>query len=142
MKRFAVVLLPVLLAVILLCVSCTSEKSPKAEPEGYRVIRYVAATHEWTILRTGTFDGKYLRKRLTVRCSSYSWGQHDPVNGPEACHLEVGRLIVPNSKREEFLDVYEMPGEILSITEGTGADRVIQQFDILKYEVLPDNANP
>jgi hypothetical protein len=29
----------------------------------------------------------------------------------------------------------------LAITEGDGPDRVQQQFIILKYEVLPDNAN-
>jgi hypothetical protein len=52
-------------------------------------------------------------------------------------------MIVPNplpspEKRSEFLDVFEMPDEVLSITEGSGADRVEQQFDILKYEVLSD----
>jgi hypothetical protein len=47
----------------------------------------------------------------------------------------------PEGKRQEFVDVYEMPGETLSITEGDGDNRVIQQCAILKYEVLPDNAN-
>ncbi len=68
------------------------------------------------------------------------------VTGPDACHLQVGRMIVPNplpppEKRNEFLDVFEMPTETLSITEGDGPDRVSQQFNILKYEVLPDNAS-
>jgi hypothetical protein len=51
-------------------------------------------------------------------------------------------MIIPNplpKERSEFLDVYEMPGEVLSITENYGADRVVQQFNIRKYEVSPDN---
>ena len=131
-----------LLTLLALSPGCTK----KPEAEGYRVLSYDAGTHQWIILRTGTFDGKYLTKRLTVVCSSYKWGDHEPVTGTEACHLQVGRLIIPNplppaGKRSEFLDVFEMPSETLSITEGDGADRVMQQFAILKYEVLPDNAN-
>ena len=137
-KTFALVFL----ALAILSAGCTRKK----EPEGYRVVSYDAATHRWVILRTGTFDGKFLKKRITVVCSLYKWGDHDAVTGPEACHLQVGRLIVPNplpaeGKRQEFVDVYEMPNETLSITEGDGPNRVSQQFDILKYEVLPDNAN-
>ena len=54
--------------------------------------------------------------------------------------------MIPNSwspleKSEKYLDIFEMPSETLAITEGEGADRVQQQFTILKYEVLPDNAN-
>ena len=109
--------------------------------EGYRVVSYDAATHEWTILRNGTFDGTYMVKRLVVVCESYKWGEHETVMGPEACHLQVGRLIVPNTMpdeahRSEFIDVFEMPGEVLSITEGDGPDRVMQQFKILKYDVV------
>ncbi len=135
-------LTPTLLVLFMVLLGCTK----KPEPEGYRVVAYDASTHQWTILRTGTFDGKYLTKRLTVICSLYKWGDHESVTGPEACHLQVGRMIIPNSlppegKRQEFVDVYEMSSETLSITEGDGADRVNQQFAILKYEVLPDNAN-
>lgn len=133
----------VLLTLLMLSVAC----SKKPEAEGYRVVSYTAATHQWIILRTGTFDGKYLTKRLTVVCSSYKWGDHEAVTGPEACHLQVGRMIIPNplpreGKRQEFLEVFEEPSGMLSIIEGDGADRVAQQFAILKYEVLPDNANP
>lgn len=127
------------LLVFTITLGCAKKKT---EPEGYRVMAYEAATHQWTILRTGTFGGKYLRKRLVVVCDFYKWDNHEPVKGPDACHLVVGRLIVPNplpkDKRSEFLDVFEMPDEVLSITEGDGNDRVMQQFTILKYEVLPD----
>jgi hypothetical protein len=112
-----------LLAVFMLPPGCTK----KPQPEGYRVLSYDAPTHQWIILRNGTFDGKYLTKRLTVACSSYKWGDHEAVTGPDACHLQVGRMMIP--------------GGTLSITEGDGPDRVVQQFTILKYEVLPDNAN-
>jgi hypothetical protein len=133
-------LTPTLLALLMVPLACTK----KLEPEGYRIVAYDARIHQWTILRTGTFDGKYLRKRLTVVCSWYKWGDHERVTGPEACDLQVGRKIIPNplpppEKRREFLDVSETSAETLSITEGVGANRVMQQFAILKYEVLPDN---
>jgi hypothetical protein len=115
----------------------------KPEQEGYRVTAYDGATYQWTIMRNGNFNGKYLRKRLIVLCDSYQWGQHESLSGEDACHLQVGELIVPNpipgeGKEQEFVDVYEMPQEMLSITEGHGDDRVSQRFKILKYEVLPD----
>ena len=120
-------------------VACKSK--PAHEPEGYRVIGYDAGTQQWTIIRTGTFDGEYLIKKLVVRCLSYTWGDHDTVEGPDACHLQVGRLIVPTplinkATPDQFIDVYEMPDEVLSITEGEGADRVMQQFKILSYTVV------
>jgi hypothetical protein len=130
----------VLLILLMVFFGCAK----KREVAGYRVVSYDAVTHQWTIFRSGTFDGKYMTKRIIVVCSFYKWGEHEQVQGPDACHLQVGRLIVPNplppaGKRDEFLDVYEMPDEILAITEGDGPDRVQQQFIILKYEVLPDN---
>lgn len=127
-----------LVTVLVLFVGCT-----KPEPEGYRVVGFDAANHEWTIVRNGTFDGKYLTKRITAVCSLYKWGDHEAVTGPDACHLVVGQMMIPNPLRTrpgEFLDVAEMPGEVLSITEGDGADRTLQLFSIRKNEVLPDGA--
>ena len=133
----------VLLASFVVFLGCTK----KPEAEGYRIISYDAATHQWVIIRNGTFDGKYLTKRITVVCSFYKWGDHEAVEGPDACHLQVGRMMIPNSwsppkKGEQYLDIFEMPSETLAITEGEGTERVQQQFTILKYEVLPDNAKP
>lgn len=124
----------ILMAILTACRS-------KHEPEGYRVVDYDAASHQWTIIRTGTFDGQYMKKKLVVVCTFYEWGDRTPVQGSDACHLQVGRLIVPNplpdaSHRSEFVDVFEMPTETLSITEGDGPDRTMQQFKILSYSVL------
>jgi hypothetical protein len=110
------------------------------EPEGYRVVSYDAASQQWTIIRNGTFDGKYMKKKLVIICTFYKWGEHEAVQGPDACHLQVGRLIVPNpmpdgAHRNQFVDVFEMPSETLSITEGDGEERVMQQFKILSYSV-------
>jgi hypothetical protein len=132
----------VLLAASMLALGCTK----KLEPEGYRVLSYDRSTHQWIILRNGTFEGKYLTKRLTVVCLFSKWDDHERIDGPDACHLQVGRMLIPNTvppadKRYQFLDVYEMPNETLSITEGVGSDQLMQQFIILKYEVLPDNSN-
>jgi hypothetical protein len=103
-------------------------------------VGYEASTHRWTILRTGTFD-KYLTKRMVVVCSSYKWGDHEQVTGVDACHLVVGRLIVPNplpgpAHRADFINVDEMPDEVLAITEGDGPDRVSQLFNIVSYQVV------
>ena len=59
------------LLILWLCSAC--EKKP--EPDGYRVVGYDAGTHQWTIIRTGTFDGKYLTKRLTVICGFIQVGR-------------------------------------------------------------------
>jgi len=115
------------------------------EPEGYRVVGYDAASHQWTILRNGTFDGKYVEKRMTVVCNFYKWGNHKMVTGPDACNLQVGKMIIPNpfppeGKRQEFIDAFEEPGEeALCIAEGVDADRVSQRFKILKCEVLSES---
>ena len=119
--------------------SCGCKKAH--EPEGYRVVSYEAANHQWTIIRSGTFDSKYMTKKLVVVCMFYKWGEHDAVDGPDACHLQVGRLIVPslesgNADKSHFITVFEMPNETLSITEGSGDDRVMQQFKILSYTIL------
>jgi hypothetical protein len=130
-----------LLAVCIIPLGCAK----KHEPEGYRVVGYDAATHQWTILRNGTFGGKYLRKRMTVVCSFYQWGNHPMVEGPDQCDLNVGDMLIENyvGKGGEYLDVDEMPGDdTLAISEGDSSDpsRVRQQFNILKEEVLPEGA--
>ena len=121
-------------------VGCTRN----AEPEGYRVISY-ENPGKWVIIRTGTFDGKLLKKRLVVQCDFYKWGDHETVTGPQACNLQVGRLMVSahpqpdaNGKRPGWLDVWEMSYDRLAITEGGGSDKVSQQFIILKNEVIPN----
>ena len=137
---FKRVLIGLLVSGLLILSSC---KKKDSELEGYRVTSYDGGTHEWTIIRTGTFDGKFQRKRLIVICNFYQWGNRPAVDGPEQCHLGVGQLLVPNpfppkDKPESYLDVFEMPTEVLSITQGTGEDRITQQFQIIKYELLAD----
>jgi hypothetical protein len=126
---------------LLLIVGCKKPTQAVTEPEGYRVVSYDSNTREWTIIRTGTFDGKFLRKRIVLICQSYTLGAHPTVSGEDACHLVVGRLIVSNlmpQDRKDFIDVFEMSNGVISITEGDWDDRVTQQFKILKYEVLAD----
>ncbi len=118
-----------------------SDSAKKPEQEGYQVVSYDAATHQWVILRNGTFDGKYMTKRITVVCNSFHWANHELVTGPDACDLQVGSMIIPNpfpKKPQDFIDVIEDSSQVLGITKGYGADQVSQQFKILKYEVLPD----
>ena len=128
------------MVVIVLSFGCTKKKP---EVEGYRVLSYDAPTGRWVIIRNGTFDGKYLTKRITAVCDFYKWGDHEAVEGSDACDLQVGQMMVPNpfpgkENRKDFLDIWEMSPDRLAITRGEGPDRVSQQFTILKQEVLGD----
>lgn len=115
--------------------------APKGDRDGYLVTGYDAQAHQWTIRRDGKFEGKYLRKRLTVSCLSYKYGNRNAVTGPEACHLHVGRFMIPRISPDDNpnFDIVESPdGHMLAITEGEGANREWQQFQIVRYEALPD----
>ncbi len=43
----------------------------QSEHEGYRVTAYESKTHEWTIIRIGTFDSGFQKKKLVVVCLSF-----------------------------------------------------------------------
>lgn len=127
-----------ILALVLAAAAACSSKSEVREPEGYRVLSHDTKTGEWVILRNGTFDGKYMVKRITVVCDFYKSGDREIVKGPDACDLQVGALMVPNAtdKKKPYLDVYEMSPERLAFIMGWEPNHVSQQFVILKYEVL------
>ena len=111
--------------------------------EGYRIMSVDSATGQWVILRNGTFDGKYLTKRMTVVCQYYKWGNREKVTGPTACSLRVGSLMIPRYAKDEkgngktVLYMFEDP-DYLSIIEGDGDERIMQGFRILKNEVVPE----
>ena len=115
----------------------------KATAPGYRVISYDAGTGAWVIIYDGTIGGVHVKKRITAVCDFYKWGDHETVTGPQACSLRIGQLLVPNAMpgeghRGEFLDIFEMSADRLSVTTGEGPDRVNQQFVILKQELVSD----
>ena len=128
-----------LLALALAATSCSRKEDVKVV-EGYRVTGHDARTGEWEIIRNGTFEGKYLVKRMTALCSFVIWGDRGMARGPDACDLRVGEMMVPNpvpKDGSDFLDISEKSGDTLAITKGRGPDRILQEFTILKYEVLP-----
>lgn len=130
------------LGLMFLC-SCTS-KDKSREPDGYRVVSYDLATGKYIIIRTGTFENKYMRKRMTVVCSFYQRDEDQVREGPQACDLRVGQLIASNhspnanGQYSDFVDIWEMTPEILSVQFGDGPNRTLQQFVILKNEVITD----
>ena len=130
---------PLLLVVAHLNICCN--KQPLVE--GYRVSSFDSTTGKWIILRNGTFDGKYLTKRITAVCDFYKWGDHETIRGPNACTLHVGQLMVPLHNRHGQRDmknglyVFEEPDR-LSLIEGDGENQVSQQFFILKNEIVPE----
>ncbi|MCX6544428.1 MAG: hypothetical protein NTV05_08435 [Acidobacteria bacterium] len=108
--------------------------------EGYRVVSHDTKTGEWVILRNGTFDGKYLVKRITAVCNYYQWGNGKRVEGQDACNLRVGEMLVPTvapDRGKESLVISELSSEWLTIIRGQGPEMVIQTLKIVKYEVLP-----
>jgi len=129
--RTAIALTWLFLSIITPVFAADSDSTKNPEPEGYRVVSYDAATHQWIILRKGTFDGKYMTKRITVVCYSVLMDK-----GPDACHLQVGNMITPNLVTERLSSI-DRSDELLVITNGYDAHES-QYFKILKYEVLPD----
>jgi hypothetical protein len=69
--------------VALLNTGCTN----KPGAEGYRVMSFDSTTGQWVILRSGTVDGKYVTKRMTVVCDFYKWGDRERVSGPKGVAL-------------------------------------------------------
>jgi hypothetical protein len=125
--------------VVAFTIGCTK----KPIVEGYRVMSFDSTTGQWIILRNGTFDGKYLTKRITAVCEYYRWGSRERVGGPNACSLRVGSLMVPRYGLDEkgnvktVLYMFEDP-DYLSIIEGDGEERVSQGLRILKNEVVTE----
>jgi hypothetical protein len=117
---------------------CGKKAAPeKTVPEGYRVVSYDGAKKEWTLIRTGTFDGGEHRTiRLVLVCDSYERSGRPPSEGPDSCALEVGRLMVPSHAAEKpFLDIYQIQ-DTLAIIEGRGANQVSQHLFIVKHELI------
>src|SRR5262245_50491155 len=110
------------------------------EPSGYRVISYDGTSKTWTILRNGTFDGKYMVKRIIVACNAHRYSNGNTLEGPGFCNLNVGRLYRwhKHCDNGETEMVMEFGSSSLSITEGEGSQEDVQFFNIVKYEILPD----
>lgn len=130
------------ISAVLATVGLMACSTHRPTPEGYRVTRYDARSGEWTILRTGTFSGEYQEKRLTVVCAFFKWGNREAVPGPQACDLRVGRLLESTvfTKAKEAGANYVFIDETadhLSITEGEGNNQVLQDFRVVRYELLP-----
>lgn len=127
----------ILWLIVALTIGCT-----KKPVEGYRVMSFDSRTGQWIFLRNGTFDGKYLTKRITAECYCHEWGIQE-VRGRYACSLQIGSFLAPRSEKDEkgsvktILNIYES-ADYLSIIEGDGDTRVRQEFTILKNEVLQE----
>jgi hypothetical protein len=113
---------------------------PQPTSEGYRVRAYDGRTHQYTIHRDVTFDGKYMVKKIVMICKLYQIGNYQPVTDATVCELPIGKFYPSHRPREEkggFLLISEQ-NDRLSITEGIGANRILQSFTVLSIEVLPD----
>ncbi len=119
------------------------------EPVGYRVVAYDAASNTWTIHRNGTFDGKYLVKRIVVACASHSYRDGQMTRGRDVCSLNVGRLYYgfragdcADGGDYEYVEESSSgpSGPMLFIAKGPDSMHADGQlFRILRYDVLPDS---
>jgi hypothetical protein len=85
-------------------------------------------------------------RRIVADCTSYHWQGHDQVTGGNACSLAVGggmveplqRLAHPEKAGNVKLPLIDvMEADTVAVTEGDGADEVIQLFKIKRDEVQP-----
>ena len=113
---------------------------PTASPEGLLVLSHDTTTKQWTFIRSMHVDNKLQKKRITAVCSFYGWGSRELSDGPDACDLLVGRFIQSrifanvNHERGGHLYIFE-DSDTLTVTEGDGDDRVMQQFRILENKM-------
>jgi len=129
---------------LLLSIFVACKKESAAEPEGYRVVSYDSRSGTWVVIHSGRVGGEFRRNRLLRACDLYKRGEHESQIGPHACDLRVGELLVSKHSPDEqgtyrdFVDIWEMSNDRLSIDRGEGANRVLQHFVILKSEMVQD----
>lgn len=101
------------------------------------VVSFDGSSNQYTLIYKHVVDSKPAAKRLTVICSSYQWGDREVLQGPTVCKLVAGGTLKENSTLgRQFRSIYEPAPGKLAIMEGIGPNRVVQQFDILKQEVI------
>ena len=114
-------------------------------PRGYRVMAYDGQTHQYTIYRNGTYDGKYLVKKIVVVCDLYQRGKNPPVRGPTECDLEVGEFypVGPNTlSRDKGPAFVNESADRLTVTvfeRRHDIGDVYQKFNVVSIEMLADN---
>jgi hypothetical protein len=72
---------------------------------------------------------------------SYKLGDHDFLKGSDVCDLQVGQLIstfIPKKDADREHVFIDASDNQLYIARGDGDQKIVQFFDILKYEMLPD----
>jgi hypothetical protein len=116
----------------------TTACTPKQEmpPELYEVVSHDATTGEWRIVQINNEQHK--RVEITVTCDFYTSGDNKPVTGPESCDLVTGQTLIPNrlgTRPGDFLDVWQLANRLV-ITQGTGPQRVSQQFNVRSAKVI------
>jgi hypothetical protein len=136
MRNSQTVLLLFALVTLMYLTGCKN----KSEPYGYRVVGFDSTSGEWTLVHTDTVDGKLLRQRLVVVCKYAKWPDHEG-SGKDACHLQVGELMVPTLSPSEVkaghpVIAMEWNDGSLTFEEGSGTNEVYQSFEIKKSEII------
>jgi hypothetical protein len=131
MKRIAGI---TLLLAITISAAC-SRNPPVAHT--CSIVSFDGNTNQYTLIYKHLVDGKPMTKRLAVQCASYQWGDREVLTGPTVCKLVIGTTVKENLiLGRKFLTMYQASSDKFAIMEGIGPNRVVQQFDVLKQEVL------
>ena len=133
--------------VVLLALALSLAASAQTmQPEGYRVTAYNSQTHEWTIIRTGTFDGEFQKKKIVVLCQWFEDENGRRTDGPDACSLRVGQFMKHDLSRIAALKsgkpwlaniatVMELDDTLL-VSEGSVHPTTSQVFRVKKIELV------
>jgi hypothetical protein len=120
-------------------VASVSRPFTSTPPEGYRVTAYDSRVHEWTIIRTGTFDGVFMTKKFVVVCVTFMNEAGIYTAGPYACPLQVGQfkqVRINFQDGDAPLEDIDQFSDTLMFTEGTSNRPTKQIFDIKRIELL------
>ena len=101
------------------------------------IVSFDTKSNEYTLIYKQPIGGKPTTKRLIAKCAAYQWGDREVLTGPTVCKLVVGTTLQENSTLgRRFLSFYQASSDTLAIMEGIGPNRVVQQFNVLKQEVI------
>lgn len=126
---------PFLLLICLLVslLSCRNTKTP----EEYWKVLGVDEKRHFTLVHIN--QPRNEQTTYVLECSYYKWGERESVKGEDQCAINIGQVIVPNldaSHPNEWVDV-DARNDWVTITMGSGDDRVMQGFRVLSARLQP-----
>jgi hypothetical protein len=114
-------------------VSCRNTKTP----EEYWKVLGVDEKRHFTLVHIN--QPRNEQTTYVLECSYYKWGERESVKGEDQCAINIGQVIVPHidaNHPNEWVDV-DAQNDWVTITMGSGNDRVMQGFKVLSARLQP-----